>query len=465
MKRRIDIGRLLIILLPVIVAAGLFVYFYTHPLFMRTTQEQVELLSGSVDPKEAVRFSFLAGDDDIKVDGKVDTSQTGTYPVTLSCRSQTKTITYTVVDTTPPELILKSVQTDTKQDLEPKQFVKECNDASQVTYSFKEQPTKEIGDQAVVIVASDAYGNTVEKEATLTREEDKIGPTITGTKNVKIRPGESIDLNAGIEANDDMDTEPQITIDDSGVDYNTPGEYVVVYVATDRTGNETRKEITLTVEGGISQDLTNGKVVYLTFDDGPSNVTPEILRILDAYNVKATFFVTGNGGEYNDYIKQAYKAGHAIGLHSYTHDFGYIYSSVENYFEDLNRVSDLVESLIGIRPNIIRFAGGSSNTLSANYAPGIMTELTQLVIDRGYYYFDWNVDSQDASGIGVDSSIIVENAASGTEDSLVILMHDAAGKETTAQALPQIIEYYQAQGYTFATLNEYSPECHHPVNN
>lgn len=460
MRRRVSIVRLLILLLPLLGILGGFVYFYTHPLMLRGDHKEVELAGESVNPKDEILFSFLADADDVTVEGTVDTSKTGTYPVTLKCRSQSKTITYEVVDTTPPELTVKSIETDTKQEVKPKQFVKECKDASQVTFSFKEEPTKKSGKQTVVIVAADAHNNTTEQEAELTRIEDKTAPKISGTKDINIRPGETVNWQTGVEVEDDMDSKPEITVDDSKVDYNTPGEYEVIYVATDISGNESSKTVTLTIEQE-GTEYTADKVVYLTFDDGPSNVTPTILDILDTYNVKATFFVTGNGQKYNDYIVKAYKAGHQIGLHTYTHEFSYVYSSVDNYFEDLNMVSNMVEELIGYRSNVIRFPGGSSNTISDNYSYGIMTELIQTVSDQGYYYFDWNVDSQDASDIGVDPSIIIENACLGTGDSVVILMHDTFGKETTAEALPSIIEYYQSQGYSFATLNEYSPECHH----
>ncbi|MBP3872011.1 MAG: polysaccharide deacetylase family protein [Faecalicoccus sp.] len=463
MKRRVNYVRLLILLLPLLGVLGGFVYFYTHPLMIRAKNREVELAGESVNPKDDIIFSFLADENDVTVEGTVDTSKAGTYPVTLKCRFQSKTITYIVTDTTPPELTLKSIETDTYQEVKPKQFVKECKDASEVTFSFKEEPTNKSGKQTVVIVATDAYNNTTEQDAELTRIEDKTAPKVSGTKDIKLRPGESVDLTSGVEASDDMDSKPKITVDDSQVDYNTPGEYEVVYIAADRSGNETRETVTLTIEQDSEEgaEYTSNKVVYLTFDDGPSNVTPTILDILDTYNVKATFFVTGNGQQYNDYIVKAYKAGHQIGLHTYTHEFSYVYSSVDNYFEDLNSISNMVEELTGYHSNIIRFPGGSSNTISDNYSYGIMTELTQMVTDQGYYYFDWNVDSGDASAIGVDPSVIIENACLGTGDSLVILMHDTFGKETTAEALPTIIEYYQSQGYSFATLNEYSPECHH----
>src|SRR5699024_5238173 len=103
------------------------------------------------------------------------------------------------------------------------------------------------------------------------------------------------------------------------------------------------------------------KAVYLTFDDGPSENTGRILDILKQYNIKATFFVTGNNQEHDDMIKRAFDEGHSIGLHTYTHDYASVYASEEAYFDDLKKISDLVESIIGQKSYLIRFPGGSSN--------------------------------------------------------------------------------------------------------
>ena len=207
------------------------------------------------------------------------------------------------------------------------------------------------------------------------------------------------------------------------------------------------------------------KVVYLTFDDGPSENTGEILDILKEKNAKATFFVTGNNQEHDDMIKRAFSEGHSIGLHTYTHDYATVYASEDAYFADLQKVSDLVESITGTKSMIIRFPGGSSNTVSAKYVKGLMTTLTKAVRDKGYQYFDWNCDSTDASGNNVPVEKLVSNATSCTANHVDILMHDTDAKDTTVQALPQIIDYYRSQGYTFKGLTVDSVAAHHGVNN
>ena len=241
---------------------------------------------------------------------------------------------------------------------------------------------------------------------------------------------------------------PVVSVDPNGPDYQK--KYPDLYV-TDRPKMQVLDD--------------DDKVVYLTFDDGPSENTGEILDILKEKNAKATFFVTGNNQEHDDMIKRAFSEGHSIGLHTYTHDYATVYASEDAYFADLQKVSDLVESITGTKSMIIRFPGGSSNTVSAKYVKGLMTTLTKAVRDKGYQYFDWNCDSTDASGNNVPVEKLVSNATSCTANHVDILMHDTDAKDTTVQALPQIIDYYRSQGYTFKGLTVDSVAAHHGVNN
>lgn len=208
---------------------------------------------------------------------------------------------------------------------------------------------------------------------------------------------------------------------------------------------------------------TDEKVMYLTLDDGPSYNTPAVLDILDRYHVKATFFVTNEMPEYAYLIKEAYDRGHTIGLHTYSHNYASVYASVEAYFQDLDAIGKVVCEQIGYVPCFIRFPGGSSNTISANYMPGIMTQLADEVHNRGYQYYDWNASSGDGSVLGTEE--LVANATRFTENNLVLLSHDAAAKETTVEALPRIIEYYQSQGYVFKALDREAYAPHHGINN
>lgn len=215
---------------------------------------------------------------------------------------------------------------------------------------------------------------------------------------------------------------------------------------------------------GSSSDLSQ-KTIYLTFDDGPSPRTPEILKILDQYGVKATFFVI-NGGKYNHYMKDIVNAGHAIALHSYTHSYSTIYASESAYFSDLQKISDVVYEQTGVRTKLIRFPGGSSNTVSRKYSSGIMSRLTKQVESKGYVYFDWNLSSGDADGNRVPAQTLINNCRKvPRSNSVIVLMHDASAKKTTVEALPAIIEYYKKAGCKFAKLTESSPTAHQRVLN
>ena len=145
--------------------------------------------------------------------------------------------------------------------------------------------------------------------------------------------------------------------------------------------------------------IVSDKTIYLTFDDGPSYLTNQILDILKSENVVATFFVIGRSiDNYTDTVKRAYDEGHQIALHSFSHDYKYIYSADENYFDDLNKIKTKVYNITGNNSRIIRLPGGSSNTVSKKYNEGIVTRITNKLNENDYYYFDWNVDSGDASG-------------------------------------------------------------------
>ena len=214
-------------------------------------------------------------------------------------------------------------------------------------------------------------------------------------------------------------------------------------------------------------DNSNGeKILYLTFDDGPSANTEKVLDILDKYGAKATFFVTGHEPEYRPMIAEAYRRGNTIGMHSYTHDYATIYQSEDAFFGDLSQVADVVKEQIGYVPYLTRFPGGVSNTVSESYCPGIMTALASDLQAKGYQYYDWNVSSSDASGNHVPVDTIVQSScAYGSFTNVILLCHDSAAKTTTVEALPQIIEYYQSQGFVCKAIDRSTVVVHHHINN
>ena len=173
--------------------------------------------------------------------------------------------------------------------------------------------------------------------------------------------------------------------------------------------------------------------------------------------------MTGNGQKYNNLIKEAHNKGHTIGLHTYTHNYSKVYASVDAYFNDLNKVGKMVKGLIGFVPKYIRFPGGGSNMVSKKYTPGIMSVLVSEVQNRGYQYYDWNGSSGD--GAVRTTEQLVDQATSFHDNNIILLSHDSETKDTTVEALPKIIEYYQSQGYVFKALDLNSYVAHHGVNN
>ena len=212
-------------------------------------------------------------------------------------------------------------------------------------------------------------------------------------------------------------------------------------------------------------DTAQGGICYLTFDDGPSDNTLKILDILNAYGIKATFFVVGTAK--TQYMPQIVSRGHEIGLHSATHNYGSIYADVNSYLSDIQQISDIVYNTTGVRSNIMRFPGGGSNKVSAKYCPGIMTDLTVRMPSLGYSYYDWNVSSGDASAQKVSASAIANNVLNGArgKSSICVLMHDTAAKTTTVEALPSIIEGLDAMGFRFAAIDASVFGFHQSLNN
>lgn len=190
------------------------------------------------------------------------------------------------------------------------------------------------------------------------------------------------------------------------------------------------------------------KVAYLTFDDGPSPNTPQILKILKADGVNATFFVIGTQiQKYPDYLKQEYAEGNAIGNHTYSHKYDEIYQNPQSYLANIKENEDLICSLVGIRPPIIRTPGGTQAHFSVSYF--------NAVDAAGYLVYDWNVSIDDAIAPLVPTDKLVQNVKRQVpgKDRVIILMHDAPGKTTTVDALPQIIQYLKQEGYTFRILS------------
>ena len=263
----------------------------------------------------------------------------------------------------------------------------------------------------------------------------------------------------GVEVSDNCDSDLSSKVIRNGkVDTSKPGEYSITYTSKDSFDNEESIKRTIIV----SERGQNG-TIYLTFDDGPnSGTTNVILDILKEENVKATFFVTNKGPD--DLIKREYDEGHTVALHTASHDYAIVYSSDEAYFNDLYSVQERVKRITGYESKIIRFPGGSSNTVSRRYSSGIMSRITAEVLNRGFKYYDWNLSSGDA-GSTTEASGVYNNVISNLSHDRVnmVLMHDI--KSYTRDALRDIIHYGKENGYTFEKITMETEMITQRVNN
>ena len=311
-------------------------------------------------------------------------------------------------------------------------------------------------DDSVIYTVTDSSKNT----NSVTRKlvyEDKSSPEI------KLNDGEELYISVGgsfndpgYTANDNCDGDITSKVTTSGsVDSNKEGTYEITYTVSDSNGNKAEVKRRVIVSNGI---------IYLTFDDGPNmGTTNVILDILKEEGVKATFFVTNKGDD--SLIKREYDEGHTVALHTASHDYSIIYSSDDAYFNDLYSVQDRVKRITGEESKIIRFPGGSSNTISRRYSPGIMSRLTKETLNRGFKYYDWNLSSGDAAGGSPSASDIYNNVVNSLRHDRVnmVLMHDI--KTYTRDALRDIIRYGKNNGYRFEKITYDTEMITQRVNN
>lgn len=196
--------------------------------------------------------------------------------------------------------------------------------------------------------------------------------------------------------------------------------------------------------------------IYLTFDDGPSKLTPQVLDILKAEDVKATFFVLGQLAESRkELLKRINDEGHAIGNHTYSHNYSKLYTSFSTYWNEIQKTENILDEIVGKRPSIVRTPGGTYK----NWDPFYFFYMDQA----DYIVYDWNIDSGDSKRVGVPSNEIIQNVKkSKLNNKLILLMHDGTGHENTVKALPEIIHYYKEKGYQFSRLTEEIEPVIHP---
>ena len=446
---------------------------------------------------------------EVKVQGEVDDTTVGTYHITYTATRSVESLfgnaearetarrTIHVVDTVAPEISLVS---DPEFFTFPGQTYQE--EGYTATDNYDGDITADVvrTDDGVNVTykVSDSSGNVTEVFREIVYD-DPVPPELNleGKATITLELGTEY-TDPGFTANDNCDGDLTEKVEVTGeVNIKKVGTYTLTYTVKDTYENEATATRTIEVVEPETEPETqpkteatkaptketkkpdsdtkateastgkvdikgNGGTIYLTFDDGPSSYTTRLLDILNKYDVKATFFVVNTGKI--DTISRIHEQGHVVAMHTATHDFAEVYASTDAYFSDLKKIQSQIKKYCGFTSKLLRFPGGGSNTISKNYCEGIMTELTQMVEEKGYTYFDWNVDSDDA-GSARTATAVYNNVVTGCAErkTSVVLMHDIKGY--TVDAVEDIIKWGLDNGYTFKVLTASSPTFHHRVQN
>lgn len=399
---------------------------------------------------------------EVTITGKVNTKKLGTYKIVYKAGNglfqNKKTRTVEVRDREKPKLSIDSsdIYLCPGDEIVPEKVEATDNYDGDLTAKVA-KPIISTDNSRITYSVTDSSGNRTEVTKKI-HFKDIVAPTIelNGNETITTFIGDTF-KDPGVKVTDNCDDNIQDKLKvNNTVDTNTIGEYTITYEVEDAAGNKA-------TANRIVKVRKRGGIIYLTFDDGPNNGTTNvILDILKEEGVKATFFVTGYGPD--ELIKREFDEGHTVALHTNVHDYAKVYASVDAYFNDLNAIQERVKRITGQESKIIRFPGGSSNTVSRHYSTGIMTRLTQEVVNRGYKYYDWNVSSGDAGNTTLASGVYnnVINGLSKSRSNMV-LMHDV--KTYTRDALRDIIRYGKNNGYIFEKITMDTPMVTQRVNN
>ena len=454
----------LILIIGVVLIIFLLIYLFI-PFFKLKGKREITLEVNN----EYKENGYLTNAKVLEVSNNINTSKLGTYTVLYKYKKYNKikeTIrVVNIVDKTPPEL-------DLIGNLEINNCSKSYQEEGYAAFDnydgdLTQKVEKEIKDGKIIYKLKDSSNNITTKERIFSNI-DKEGPVIKlkgSSVNLKIN-NKYVEQGYTVTDNcdDDLTSKVEIT---NNININKEGTYEIIYKVKDKSGNESKKvrKVTIYTPKKCFFSVSNGKpgVIYLTFDDGPSTKnTARLLDILKEENVKATFFLIDKTN--TDYlIKRMYDEGHTIGLHTASHNYKYIYSSTTNFIKDIEKIQEKVARITGEKSSIIRFPGGSSNTVSS-FNPGIMCTLSNMVIEKGYHYFDWNVSSGDAGSKRSKKNTyrnVTNNLSKNRAN--VVLMHDIY--DSTVDAVKDIIKYGKDNGYTFEKITMDTEMYTHYVNN
>lgn len=411
---------------------------------------------------------------EVKTDSDVDVDVIGDYAVVYSTeilgrRAEIRRSVH-VRDTTPPVITLKH---------EEGYLASWLVGYKEEGFSAYDSHDGDLTDRVVRTEADDTvYYTVTDSSGNETAVERKIEYGISEPM-IRLEGGEELEVGAafsftdpGYEAIDESgnDLTAYVQVTGEVIPYEL-GTYGLDYTITNELGESATAHRTVTVvpQKKVETVFPEQKTIYLTFDDGPGPYTARLLDVLARYDAKATFFVTGNGRyydeDYTDMIGRAYQEGHAIGVHTLTHDYAAVYASRDAFFRDFLAMEEIIYEQTGEYTKLFRFPGGSSNTISRNYCYGIMSSLAEYMTNMGYVYFDWNVDSGDALGGAKSSYEVANNVAAGCLENTVnvVLQHDIKG--FSVDAVETILRWGRNNGYVFRALDESSYDAHHGINN
>ena len=421
------------------------------------------ILTGTMFWKDGVQVRGV----EVHTDSELKEKVVGKYTITYSAQClwwhSSAQRSVRIVDSQPPRITLLNSSNQTV--VPGEKYVEEGfyaidNYDGDITHLVRR--VEEHG--VIQYIVKDSSGNPAYAERPIPYY-DPVPPEIymEGSDMITISAGTFFE-DPGCSASDDVDGDLTDKIVSEGeVLWYRPGTYKITYMVSDSYGNMSRaiRRVKVVAQPRPTTESPKGKVIYLTFDDGPGPYTGQLLNILKKYNVKATFFVTNAG--YEGIMRQIVEEGHSIGIHTMTHDYQTIYASEEAFFEDLYGMQNIIYEKTGVMTSLMRFPGGGSNLVS-NFNEGIMSRLTEDVQNCGFQYFDWNVDSNDAGG-ATKSMTVSNNVIENIQNKRIsmVLQHDIHG--FSVDAVEDIIVWALENEYTFLPIQQNSPDFHHDVLN
>ena len=404
---------------------------------------------------------------ELNIKGTVDESKLGTYTINYIGRwgiwNDKAQRTVVIEDHEPPRIILHSTRGG--YTIPGSAYIEEgfaAADNCDGDLTDQVVCTEENGQ--VIYRVEDSSGNVTQVVRDIVYY-DPIAPEIIldGGERITVQAG-AFFKDPGYTAldNSEGDITDRVQVRGRVIPYRI-GTYQLKYSVKDLYRNSASVARTVEIVAAPQPETVkpDQKVIYLTFDDGPGPDTEELLDVLKKYDVKVTFFVCNT--KYVDLLTRMAEDGHSIGIHSVSHDYRSIYASEDAYFADLYEMQTIIYEKTGITTTLVRFPGGSSNTVS-RFNEGVMTRLAKYLHDAGFQYFDWNVDSDDA-GRSKTTKKVLNNVTEGIgeRDYAVVLQHDT--KDYSIAAVEKIILWGLENGYEFRGLDPTSPTCHHGINN